>query len=95
MERYCLLTEAIAQDGRLSKLFVRFTKFLFCSICHVGCCVGAPPQEVNKAMRRISGGNAAYLDELRHGVVWQIEATDKLHEGGSWGMRSGDITFYC
>ncbi|KAB8069846.1 hypothetical protein BDV29DRAFT_182024 [Aspergillus leporis] len=94
VEGYSLLTESVTQNAKQFKLFASFMKFLFCCICHVACCVGTSPQEVNSKMIKIAKGKPEYLEELRHGVAWQMKATDLLHINGHWGMRSGDITFH-
>ena len=93
VEHYALFIESCVKDAKQSKLIAAFSKFLFCALCHVACCVGADLKDVNKAMGIISKGSPPHLDELRHGVAWGSEAIDRLHE--KWGIRSGDILFHC
>ena len=95
VEHYALFTESCVKDAKQSKLIAAFSKFLFCTLCHVACCVGADPKDVNKAMGIISKGSTPHLDELQHRVVWGSEATDHLHVRGKWGIRSGNILFHC
>lgn len=95
VEHYALFTESCVKNAKQGKLIAAFLKFLFCTLCHVACCVGADPKDVNKAMGTISKGSTTHLDELRHGVVWGSEAIDRLHTRGKWGIRSGDILFHC
>ncbi|KAE8155750.1 hypothetical protein BDV40DRAFT_108932 [Aspergillus tamarii] len=93
--KHCyLLTEYAKANANQSRLVASFMDFLFCCVCHVACCLGASVRDVNSKMGQISRGKPAYLQEVRQGVAWQLNATDQLQMIGGWGIRSGDIVFH-
>lgn len=95
LERFALFTDTWVKNAKRSRLVATYLKFLFCSICHVACCNGVQTKHVNQAMELISKGKPDHLKDLRYGALWGVEAIDRLHREGNWGIRSGDILFNC
>jgi hypothetical protein len=94
VQQCALSTDAWIKNAKSSKLIASYSKIIFCALCHVACCNGVAPKEVDEAMVTISNGSSTHLKEIRYGVTWAIEAIDRLHMKG-WGIRSGDILFHC
>jgi hypothetical protein len=95
LESYALLTQRCADSAKLAKLIASYQKFLFGALCHVACCVGIDERVVNKMMGSISNGNPEHLRQIRLAAAWGVAAVDRLQCKSKWGMRSGDILFYC
>ncbi|CAP81239.1 hypothetical protein PCH_Pc12g16120 [Penicillium rubens Wisconsin 54-1255] len=89
-QQCALFTGTRIRNAANSRLFAPYSKIIFCALCHVACCNGVAPKEVDQAITTISKGSSTHLEQLRHGVTWAIEAIDCLHREG-WGIRSGDI----
>lgn len=95
VQHFSEITVSSVKDSRILRLLAKYNKLIFCAICHVACCAGASKHNVDSAMKRLSNSHSSYLDQLRQGAAWQLEAINKLHENSEWGLRSGDILFDC
>ncbi|RAK85825.1 hypothetical protein BO79DRAFT_220445 [Aspergillus costaricaensis CBS 115574] len=93
VQHFSEITVSSFKDSRILRLLAKYNKLIFCAICHVACCAGASKQNVDSAMKRLSNSHSSYLDQLRQGAAWQLEAINKLHENSEWGLRSSDILF--
>jgi hypothetical protein len=95
LESYALLTQKCAESAKLAKLIASYQTFLFVALCHVACCVGIDEKVVDKMMGSISNGNPEHRRQMRLAAAWGVAAVDRLQCKSKWGMRSGDILFYC
>jgi hypothetical protein len=95
LEAYASLAQRCADDAKQSKLIASYQKFILGALCHVACCTGVDEKLVNKMMVLISNGGSDHLRQMRLGVAWAVTAIDRLQTESDWGIRSGDIFFYC